>query len=308
MVFQEAGIYSAKLTSWNLNGSSDTEKVDYVTVGGYIPFFYEGFEAGNFNDKNWEISNPENNMLSWGIQETGGTTPGNKSAGIVFKTEQVIGERNRLISPAFNLSDMSSAVLQFEHAYAQFAPGFSDSLIIYVSANCTDDWTRVFAGGEDDEGSFATHQMTDNFWPAVESDWCMTGWGASCITVDLTPWVGESDVRIAFETYSNYGNPLFIDNVIVSQFVGQDELISNDSELLVYPNPTNSTFKVVLPDTKNYNNLYLVNHLGQVVYSADIPSNASTIEIKPEANWTTGIYFLKVNGTSKTLTKKVILY
>ena len=306
VVFTEAGSYNVKLTAWNLNGSSETVKDDFVIAGGYVPFYKETFEGSTLKSANWTVENPDDNF-TWELQETGGSEPGNTSAGIIFKSEQVIGQHDRLISPQFNLTGMSSAVLEFQHAYAQFTAGFSDSLNVYVSTDCSDIWERIYSGGEDGEGSFATHEITDDFWPTTTTDWCMAGWGASCIALDLTPYTGKSGVRIAFETYSYFGNPMFIDNVIISQFVGQDEIEPDDSDLVVFPNPASGTFKVTLPEGHYYNEMYLVNHLGQVVYSKDIDLNDRNIDITPGSNWSKGIYFIKLSGNGESASRKVIL-
>jgi PKD repeat protein len=306
VIFTEAATYDVKLTATNLNGSSETIKEDYVIAGGFEPYYKETFEGGNFKDAHWTVENPANSF-TWGLRETGGTQPGNLSAGIIFKEEQVIGQKDRLISPQLNLTGMSSAVLEFQHAYAQFTDGFSDSLVVYVSFDCSENWERVATYGEDGSGSFATHEMTDDFWPEVESDWCMSGWGSGCNVIDLTPWTGKSGVRIAFETYSYFGNPMFIDNVIISQFVGQDEIGTESSDITVFPNPASGTFKVELPAGHQYDELHLVNYLGQTVYSAKISSDSKSLNITPAAGQSPGIYFLKLSGNGETTSKKVIL-
>jgi PKD repeat protein len=307
VIFTEAGTYSVTLTAWNLNGSSQLTKEEMIVAGGYTPYYVENFETDNLKGNHWTVENPDGDV-TWQLFETGGTGGGTTSVGINFKEYFSIGERDRLISPQFNLTDLSSASLEFEHAYAQFVEGFSDSLIVYVSANCSEEWTRVYTGGEDGNGSFATHEITEDFWPTVITDWCMAGWGASCISIDLSPWVGQSGVRIAFESYANFGNPLMLDNVRLSQFVGVDETAIDDETIEVYPNPANSTFTVTLPSEQNFSELKLVNYMGQAVYTTSIDASSKTIEISPKADWAAGVYFLELSGNGTTSTKKVVLY
>ncbi len=306
VVFNDLGNYNVKLTAWNLNGASETIKENYISSGGYIPFYKETFEDVTLKSAGWTIENPDENF-TWTLQETNGTKPGNSSVGIIFKEDQVLGQYDRLISPQMNLMGMSSAVLQFQHAFAQFVSGFSDSLSIYVSTDCSENWEKIFTAGEDGLGSFATHELAEEFWPETASDWCMEGWGASCIVLDLTPYTGNSGVRIAFESSSYFGNPMFIDNVIISQFVGQNEIGPDDSDLIVFPNPANENFKVTLPEGHYYNELNLVNHLGQVVYSKDLDVNDRNIDITPGSNWSKGVYFIKLTGNGESASRKVIL-
>ena len=84
--------------------------------------------------------------------------------GINFSDYLELGARDRLISPPFNLAGLDQAVLSFEHAYAKKFAAATDSLIIYISADCGETWTRIFADGENGSGNFATHELTEDFW------------------------------------------------------------------------------------------------------------------------------------------------
>ncbi len=304
--FYESVPYTITLNVTNASGSNSVTKVDYIQAGGYVPYYEETFEENTFNAVDWTIENPDNS-LCWELHEIGGTTPENTAAGVDFSEYQSLGERDRLISPPFNLEGMESAWLEFQHAYAKKWDDNSDSLIVLVSGDCGNSWTRVFAGGEDGSGNFATHEQTNDFWPEVETDWCMAGWGASCIAINLDQWTGKTDVRVAFESYCYFGNPLFIDNVSISQYVGQLEFNEQKDELLVYPNPANQSLKVVIPDGLIIEHLELINHLGQTVFSQKVLPGEK-MEINIQNNWINGIYYLRATGNNNLITKKVILF
>ena len=122
------------------------------------------------------------------------------------------------MSPPIDLSTLSTAQLSFEHAYRRYNQNSSDSLIIYVSTNCGQTFTRVFQRGENGTGSFATvSTSTTNFVPTQASDWCFAGTvGSPCFTVNLNNFVGNTNVIVKFEGYNNYGNNLYIDNINIS--------------------------------------------------------------------------------------------
>jgi len=205
---------------------------------------------------------------------------------------------------------LSTATLEFQHAYAQNLEviDYTDSLLVYISDDCGDTWTRIYSGGEDGTGNFATHEPTGyDFFPEVVSDWCMQGWGAPCITLDISEWAGNADVQVAFETYSYFGNPIFIDNVSVTQTVGQSEISLNKQEIRVYPNPTNGSFTIVLPINSMYNNLSVTNHLGQVIYNQNITESENRIKIDESSTWNSGVYFVRLNGDIGSNTKKIII-
>jgi PKD repeat protein len=300
--------YDVTLTVWNLNGSSQLTKDELILAGGYEPYYKETFEPGTFIMEDWTIENPDNDV-TWEFYEVGGTSPGNTAAGIDFSNYFFIGERDRLISPPISLQGMTSAVLEFEHAYAQRNPNMTDSLIIYISEDCGNDWIKLLSAGEDGNGSLATHELTDgNFWPEVSDDWCLSGWGASCFAIDLTPWAGMADLRIAFETYSGFGNPLFIDNITISQYVGDNEGLLKPEEVAIFPNPTEGSFTIELMNPADFVSLSVVDRLGKEVYTRQLDGRQNRISVEKQQDWSPGMYFIRLSGPEESVLKKLIMY
>ena len=303
-----AAKYDVTLTSWNLNGSSESTQIDMILSGGYEPYFLETFESSTFISEEWIIVNPDDDV-TWDYYEVGGTVPGNMSAGIDFSEYLFIGERDRLISPPINLQGLSSAVLEFQHAYAQRYSSMTDSLIVNISDDCGNTWTKILSAGANGSGSLATHELTDgDFWPEISDDWCMSGWGASCFVLDLSQWAGKANIKIAFESYSGFGNPMFIDNISVSQFVGQNESIEEDVDFIVYPNPTGGAFTVEISNPEKYKTISLVNHLGQEVYTSELDGKQKRFMVEKQNEWSPGIYFIRLTGNVNSSLKKLILY
>jgi len=307
VVFNTSGSFDANLQVWNLNGSSELEKTNILTAGGLFPYYKETFEDESYTSMGWSVLNPDDDV-TWELYEVGGTTPGITAAGIDFSNYFAIGERDRLISPAFNLEGLGSAAVGFQHAYAQRISDGSDSLIVLVSPDCGQTWTRVFADAEDGTGNFATHELSTDFWPEVPEDWCIAGWGAGCIDLDLTPWAGNPNVKVAFESYSFYGNPLMIDNFTISQYMSTEELQINKDEVKVFPNPASDQFTVVLPDNYTYNEVALMNQLGQVVKRVNIDGVSNTVNINLDQKLESGLYFVKVIGTGKETIQKLVVH
>jgi PKD repeat protein len=307
VVFEQADTYAVTLEVWNLNGSSEKTVFEMISAGGYPPYLKETFEEESLKPEEWIIENPDDDM-TWEIFDVAGSFPGNKAAGVDFFHYYNLDERDRLITPPINLETVSSAVLNFQHAYAKRLLPLVDSLLVYLSDDCGNSWTKVFAGGEDGSGNFATHPLTDVFWPAEKDDWCMSGWGARCISIDLTPWAGQSNIRIAFESFNKYGNPLFIDNIEISQYVDLDETDQVADNIRIYPNPVNEVINLFIEDHSDFSELLLINQFGQLLYKAEMIGSKSHYTIKRQLNWAPGIYYLKAAGSDKSVIKKVIFY
>jgi hypothetical protein len=194
--------------------------------------------------------------------------------------------------------------MTFSHAYAKRFESVTDSLIVYVSNDCGDNWTRIFEGGENGEGVFATHEMmTTLFSPVTEEDWCGYGWGSDCVFLDLSAWAGVDNVMVAFETYNHFGNNLYIDNVSIGLLTDLTEQNSGN-EIMIFPNPTSGMVNILIPETANGAEVTIYTSQGTAVYSS---SNSSELVSADLSRFGKGIYFVRVTDGELSLIKKVIL-
>lgn len=214
--FDAPGNYSVFLTATNENGSDIATKFNVISAGGSLLPFTEDFEIAIWKDK-WTIENPDLGITWDGYYKLSGNLPSRKAAWLYFYDYYTTGERDRLISPLINLSSYDSATLNFRHAYAIYNTTRKDSLIIYISTDNGNQWERIFAATDDGAGSFATHPpTTQEFIPTQPEDWSGVGYGADPITIDLSPWAGNANVKIMFESYNGHGNSLYIDDLMIT--------------------------------------------------------------------------------------------
>jgi len=303
VMFDAQGEYSVTLTATNLNGSSSETVFDMITVGGESLPYVTYYQELSFEEAGWEIWNPDN-QNTWELTTVGGLNETDKAAMLDFTNYFAIGQRDRLISPPLNLSAFEQVNFTFKHAYAKRHEAYADSLIIYVSSDCGTSWTRIFGDAENGSGNFATHPPVEGFVPTNVWDWCGVEWGADCISLNLNNWAGQSDVRVAFETYSFYGNPLYITSVEVGATVALQDFTNESSELQITPNPNNGFFKIQLNSLENAQSIEVMDISGKRLYAS---KTAAADNIYDFSFLPKGIYVLNVIVEDRVLKQKLVI-
>lgn len=303
LVFNEPGDYSVTLTATNLNGSSSATVFNVVRAGGLDVPYEQQFNVQAFEEADWTVMNPDN-QNTWELSPVEGLDGINQAAMIDFFRYYSIGERDRLISPPLDLRAYNQMQLSFKHAYAQRLPQLQDSLIVLITDDCGQSWTRLFANAENGSGNFATHPPIEDFAPATADDWCGAGYGAPCTLLDISNWAGKADVRIAFETYSFYGNPLFITDIAVGPTVGNAELEAQTAAN-IFPNPATETFTVLISDNQNLDALRLLDYKGSVILQHNKLTSGSSIDV---SGLSKGMYIVEmILGEGKIIRQKLVL-
>jgi PKD repeat protein len=296
--------YSVTLTVTNQNGESTVIREDYIHSGGYPLPFTEDFEGGILQDKGWTVYNPDysNTWEAYTLESDGNATTRMK-----FYAYFNLGQRDQLITPSISLDGYSEAYLSFDHAYARRFNQV-DSLVVYVSDDCGDSWTRVYQGGPDGSGSFETTEPDAyEFFPENAEEWCGNGWGAECITIDLTPWAGEVDLKIMFESFNGLGNNLFLDNILVSNTTGIGQPEAGTEGLRIFPNPARGSFTLHAPGIAGNVNVQVVNTTGGTTFSRQYLSGGNFRQTVDLSGAPKGIYLVRVECDGQVLSGKVVM-
>lgn len=218
--FGTAGYYAVTLTATNANGNNSKTISNLIKAGGYKTPFLEEFEPTSTTLGDWGIGNPDN-LTTWALANVTGNGSSTRSLYMDNYNYNGPGERDNLFSPLLNLSGMTSASLKFKHAYTRYANYDSDSLVVYISNNCGATWTNIKIYSETGIGDFATapdttYEQTVAFSPTLASDWCGTGVGADCDSIDLSTYAGDANVQIVFQAINSYSNNLYLDDISVT--------------------------------------------------------------------------------------------
>ncbi len=303
----ELGVYSVTLTTSNAVGSNTLTKTDFIYSGGSALPYIEDFEVGNLADNGWTIENPDESV-TWEITTVTGSTPGDKAPWMNIINYQQFGKRDRMISHAIDFTGFTNLALTFDHAYAQRYYQ-KDSLIVYISDDCGENWTRIFANGPDGTGIFATSPTTDSsFAPKSSEDWCGEGWGSSCNLIDISSWDNTPNIKIMFESYAIFGNNLYIDNILISNNVGISEISVDNFQVDIIPNPSSGIFNISVKDVTGTISMKIMNSQGQLVFSEineDVNGYLNKkIDLSSQAK---GIYFVNVNTEEGSEVRKILI-
>jgi hypothetical protein len=76
-----------------------------------------------------------------------------------------------------------------------------------------------------------------------------------------------------------------------------------EQNLMLYPNPANSVFNVDAPEMGN-SMVSVMDVQGKVVFAGAMESGKLSLNV---ADWSEGVYVVKVSGNSKTLNSKIVV-
>ena len=299
--------YSVKLTVTNNNGVSELFKLNYIFAGGIHSLDYtESFESTDLSTLGWTVENPDN-KTTWQIFDVGGSGAGTRAAGINLYNYFSFGQRDRLISPPLNMIWLGNYYFSFKHSYSQTNLQYSDSLIVKISTDCGNTWTRILATAEDGTGNFATREpVNSSFFPALPEDWCGANSLSSCYTLDISQFSNNPNVQIMFESVRITGNNLFIDDIKMEAFVGiENQPQTSKLAFDIFPNPCKGIFTISLENTGESCNLEIYNAQGQII--RQIQANSKSNQALDLSGQPKGLYFVKMTGNSSPETKKLIL-
>ena len=211
VTFNTAGTNTITLTATNAFGSDVETKTNYITVlsstGVALPIS-EGFTAATFVPVNWSLVNANASPTTWVRTTLAGNTPTTGNSMMFDNFSYNDGDDDEVRLPGASFSGLSSAQLQFDVAYAAYNATSFDGLQVLVSTDCGLTFTSVYnkTGATVAAGNLPTAAATTAAFTPTAAQWRTE-------TVNLTAYIGNPKVIVAFRNLSNYGNRLFVDNI-----------------------------------------------------------------------------------------------
>lgn len=236
VTFSQAGTYDVQLVVENLSGRRDTlRKANYITISDtlYALPYKEGFEATTFPPEHTLVVNPDGRS-TW--QRFRSTSPPRGAYGLSPTSMRVhyfnysyYRERDSWVSPPIDLGPYTDpdveVRLRFSWAYACLAyenpsatPAshlldYTDSLRVYVSADCGRTWNLVWEKGGRDLATHPDGCIEVSGAITVSAAFLPTATMWATDSLSLSAYKGLSPVRVRFEGVSGWGNTLYLDDI-----------------------------------------------------------------------------------------------
>lgn len=298
--YSAAGIYTIGLTK-NYQSSSKTETfinkvqvLENVANPNYANPFSEGFEDGSTFDADWVVVNSANDVSRWEMI-TSTAYSGANSAGIMNfgKSAPLTDE---LISPAYDLTTITSPTLTFRLHFSNVITANYDKLVVSISSTCGKAWQQLYSRSASSNLSTVTGNNASSYIPEVASE---EEWRLEKINI-MNSWANAT-VRFKFAFTSGGGNNIFIDDVNIDG-VGTTGLAKNSaaSQIKIFPNPAKEELQVKWQSLeKTSGHIEILDVLGRVCLSQKINEreNEMQLNIKSLEN---GVYFIRITQSNAT--------
>lgn len=258
----------------------------------------ENFQAA-FPSTNWTIGNPDANTTWTKTTTAGGFGTSTSSAKMNNNpSSDISGESDFIYSPYLDLASVITPVtLTFDVAYARYSSTYKDSLIVSVSNDCGNSWTRVYQ-----KGSTLLATAPDNTGSFVPTS---SQWRTESINLDS--YAGQSSIKIAFENKSGWGQSLYIDNInIISGTTSISSISDFNSSFNIYPNPGNGLFNMAVSLSSATDlTIKVFNVIGEIVSTkmlSNVLNDIYNIDLTKEVD---GLYLIEVSTPTEKSVKKV---
>lgn len=208
------------------------------------------------------------------------------------------GLKEMIVMPPLNLSELQSASMHFDFAYA--FDGFNEELLrVKASGNCGDSFEVLFEqGGED----LATGFSTTSWTPGGTTDW-------KNIYVDLSDYAGNDRVEVVIEIISAQGNNAFVKNIELYASNIEEPLALDENTITTYPNPsTNGLVNISFNLEKSQPaKLLIYTAQGSFVLTEDITTALNQTYQVQTTNLRNGIYFARLVGDGIDISRSFIV-
>ena len=315
--FVTPGWQQVSLTATNATGSETETRNNYIHVANswvdFVGPHSETFENTEF-DFRWLVDNPEDNEAKWKQVNNAGYQSSNCIALInmvdhpsPFYFSRLGGTTDAFITPAYDLSQTTSATLDFKYSCATNATNsgdISETLQVFSSVDCGFSWSprktisgNDLANAHNSSGVSYVPNSTD-YWTLCE--------------ISLPGSLKNGNVRFKFEYMaSDFSNNIYIDDINVLGVLDAPNAVQSPFNLELFPNPSlaSGSFTITYFAGKPCDaEIKITNLLGEQIalYSEKGVIGKQKTDIQSSLlGMTPGIYFITVKAGTDLQTKKI---
>jgi hypothetical protein len=177
-----------------------------------------------------------------------------------------------------------------------------DTLEVLATNDCGATFTSVWKkfGNELQTVNDPNYTFINNYTPTRAAEW-------KHVRIHLSPSVGTGNFQLYFTSKGNKQNNIWLDNINITSRTLPQKL--KDQGYLIYPNPFNGSFTIhhhaIQPPT-DLQAVQVYNAAGQLVWDKRYNGNAERQIWVNTANFSKGMYILKLIYSNKTIVEKVI--
>jgi len=281
----------------NASNSTITQLLQYISSTTTTPInTMQDFSNSAFPYANWQVLNPDDD-ITW---EYLAAATFSGLMGINTYSYSATGELDHFITQAYNLAGQNNPSLNFKVANRRYDGTYFDKLDVSVSTSCSGPYTNIYSKQSTELATGA--DQTSSFTPAAASDFRQ-----ECVS--LAAYANAPALFVRFTNDNNYGNNIYIDDVVVSSSActnGLDELGLTD--FVVYPNPASDVINVNFNAKEADYSIQILDLQGRVLNASTL-SNANGFQTVTfaTANLAKGNYIVRIASNGFTSTKSVVV-
>lgn len=285
------------------NNADEDPSTDTLSIAFqyYLPVtkVSESFEDAAFPPVGWDVVNPDNS-ITW-KRVTGIAKTGNASVMMDNFHYSTLKQKDDLRLPEVTLRGVDSAFLSFNVA-AAVATSFIainnnwDTLEVLLSTDCGQSYVTLYKKFADNLATRLT-PTTSTFIPTA-SEWRKD-------SINLTGFIGASDVLLAFRNTNGNENSVYLDDINVRTVTINPNLKSQG--ILITPNPTRGVVAVQFyPLPATLKGIEIYNISGQKVAEVLVSGAAANLYNLNISNQPAGTYVVRVLFSDRVVTRKVL--
>lgn len=291
VLFPTAGDHLAILQITDAAGHTD---VDSITVN--VSFFQlqtgiqEDFQT-NFLPNGWSMNNQDGGG-AWSLSTNVGGY-GNSSQAALFDNYNIDSQHTSddLVMPLDGSVLNIQPYLRFDVAYARWGSGYSDSLAVMVSTDCGLTYQQVYLKGGT---NLATSPDNQSFFVPTNDQWRTD-------SVDLSAYVGQTNLQVAFRNIGSFGNVIYIDNVNLGSLAQINPI--DTKKFSIYPNPAQAGACMHIQG-EGIEALKLIDQEGKTIKSI-ATFNGKSFDLPEQL--AAGTYILQIETKNQLINKPLII-